>query len=79
MTAWTVVRFLVWVIGVPVIVYLVWCIVRRVRAIDKLDAEVRAEEEANAHNPYAAYARMIEAQQLIDEARGKRKRDGSGR
>nr|CAA9258835.1 hypothetical protein AVDCRST_MAG63-2389 [uncultured Armatimonadetes bacterium] len=73
MSAWEVYRVLVWVIGIPVIVYLIWRIVQRVRDIEKLDAEVRAEEEANAHNPYAAYARMYEAQQLLDEARGKKK------
>ena len=73
MTGWDVFRLAVWVIGVPVIVFLVWCIIQRVRAIHKLDAEVRAEEEANAHNPYAAMARMYEAQQLLDEARGKKK------
>ncbi len=68
-------RIIVWVVGVPIIIYLIWRIIQRVREIERLDAEVRAEEEANAQNPYAAMARMYEAQQLLDEARGKKKRE----
>jgi hypothetical protein len=78
MTAWNVFRVLVWVIGIPTIVYLLWRIVGRVREIDKRIAEIRAEEEETAKNPYAAYARMLEAQQLLDEARGKKKNAGDG-
>lgn len=64
----------VWGIGTPVMVYLVARIVRRIRDINDLDAEIRKEEEANAQNPYAQMARMYEMQQLLDEARGKKRK-----
>ncbi len=71
MTAYEILRLVVWVIGLPIIVFLVWCIIRRVREIDRLDAVLREEEEQMAKNPYAAYARILEAERLLEEARGR--------
>ena len=73
MTTWEIFRLAVWGIGTPIIVYLIARIVRRVRDINALDAKLREEEAANAQNPYAQMARMYELQQIIDEARGKRR------
>lgn len=70
-----VIRIIVWGVGIPIIIYLIWRIIQRVREIERLDAEVRAEEEANAHNPYAAMAKMYEAQKLLEEARGNKKKE----
>ena len=70
-----IIRILVWGIGLPIIVYLIVRIIQRVRDIQELDAQVRAEEEANRQNPYADMARMYEVQQLLEEARGKKKRE----
>lgn len=75
MTWWQIISVAVWIVGVPIIGYLLWIIVRRVREINKRIAELREEEAQNATNPYAAMARMYEAQQLLDEARGKKKRE----
>ena len=66
----TVLTVAVWVIGVPVIGFLILQIVRRLRQIDVRIAELREEEARNAQNPYAAMARLYEAQQLLEEARG---------
>ena len=66
----TILSIVVWVIGVPVIVFLIVQIARRLRQIDGRLAELRKEEEQNAQNPYAAMARLYEAQQLLEEARG---------
>ncbi len=79
MTAWDILRVIVWVVGIPVIVLLVRSILRRLREIDKRIEEVRAEEAETARNPYAAYARMLEVEQLLEEARGKKKRDSAKR
>ena len=77
MTTYEVVRLLVWIIGLPIIAYLLWRIIQRVREINARDAELRAEEEANAQNPYFAMARMYEAEQLLEEARKGKKRSSS--
>lgn len=74
MTASEVVRAAVWILGVPTILFLLWRIVQRSREINKRIAEVRAEEAEIARNPYAAYARMVEAEQLLEETRTKKKR-----
>lgn len=74
MATWEIVRLAVWGIGTPIMIYLVARIIRRVRDINDLDAEVRKEEEANAQNPYAQMARMYEVQQLLDEARGRKRK-----
>lgn len=62
-------RLLVYVIGVPIILYLAFQAVRKVLAIRELDARLRAEEEASAQNPYASMARLYEAQELLERAR----------
>jgi len=66
------VRLIVWAIGVPIIIALVVSIVRRVRAIQALDAKLREEEEQQAKNPYADMARMYEAQELLERTRRRR-------
>ena len=66
------IRLVVWVIGVPIIVFLIVSIMRRVRAIRDLDARLREEEARNAASPYADMARLYEARELLDRAkRGK--------
>lgn len=70
---WLGIRIAIWVIGIPTIVFLVRAIVNRIRAIERLDAEMRAEEEQATKNPYAEMARLYEAQKLLDEARGKKR------
>ncbi len=67
---WKLVSDLTWSIGIPIIVWLLVKIVRRSRAISRSIAELREEEAKNAQNPYAAMARMYEAQQLLEDARG---------
>lgn len=64
---------MVWIIGVPVIGFLIWRVVQRVRAIAALDARLREEEARQAQNPYADMARMYEVQQMLEEAKGKKK------
>ncbi len=78
MTAWNIFRVVVWVVGIPIIVLLVKSILHRLREIDKRIEEVRAEEAEIARNPYAAYARMLEVEQLLEEARGKKRRKWGG-
>lgn len=73
MAAWEVIRIAIWVVGIPIIVYLIWRIILRVRQINVRIAEIRAEEEEIARNPYAAYARLLEAEDLLERARGKKK------
>ena len=46
------------VIGLPIIACLIVNIVRRVRAIQALDARLRAEEKAKPLDPYAELARL---------------------
>ncbi len=73
MINWKLISDLTWIIGIPIIVWLVVKIVRRSRAISRSIAELREEEAKNAQNPYAAMARMYEAQQLLEEARSSSK------
>ncbi len=63
------IRLFVWLVGVPVILFLLWNTVRRVRAIRELDARLREEEAQNARNPYADMAQMYEARELLERAR----------
>jgi len=65
-------RLIVYAVGVPIIVFLIVSIIRRIRAINTLDAKLREEEAANAQNPYAQMAQMYEAQELLNQARGKK-------
>lgn len=69
MSTWQIVSALVWVVGVPIIAWLLVNIVRRTREINRRIAELREEEKRNAQNPYAAMAQLYEAQQLIEQAR----------
>lgn len=85
MINWKLINDLTWSIGIPIIVWLLVKIVRRSREISRSIAELREEEAKNAQNPYAAMARMYEAQQLLEEARSsskpakrERTRAGSG-
>ena len=70
MTPYEIFRLIVYLIGVPIIIYLIVRAVRKVREIQKLDQELREEEARNATNPYADLARMYEIQQLLERARG---------
>lgn len=69
MSPYEVFRLIVYLVGVPVIVYLTVQALRKVRAIRDLDARLREEEEAGARNPYAQMARLYEAQELLERAR----------
>ena len=69
MTPWQIISAIVWAVGVPIIIYLLWRIVQRKRQIDQRIAELREEEAQNAANPYAAMAQLYEAQQLLEQAR----------
>jgi hypothetical protein len=51
---------IVLVIGIPIIVYLLVNIVRRVRAIRTLDAKLREEEARNPMPPQAALAQLYQ-------------------
>jgi len=73
MINWKLISDLTWVIGIPIIVWLLVKIVRRSREISRSIAELREEEAKNAQNPYAAMARMYEARELLEEARGSSK------
>jgi hypothetical protein len=55
-------RWGVYIVGLPIIALLLVSIVRRIRAIRALDAELRAEEARNPTNPQAALARLFEDQ-----------------
>ncbi len=70
---WKLISDLTWIIGIPIIVWLLVKIVRRSRDISRSIAELREEEAKNAQNPYAAMARMYEAQQLLEDARSSSK------
>ena len=69
MTPWQIISAIVWAVGVPIIIYLLWRIIQRKRQIDQRIAELREEEAQNAANPYAAMAQLYEAQQLLEQAR----------
>ena len=62
-------RLLVYLIGVPIIVFLVWRAIVRLRAIRQLDAELREEEAHAAKDPYANMAKMYEVQELIQKSK----------
>ena len=68
-------RLIVWVIGLPIIVYLAVRAAKRWKEIQRLDAELREEEAHAAKDPYAKMAQMYEAQELIQKSR----RGGSDR
>lgn len=69
MSPYEVFRLIVYLVGVPIIVYLAVQALRKVRAIRDLDARLREEEAASARNPYAQMARLYEAQELLERAR----------
>lgn len=79
MTALEIVRSIALAAGILLIAFQVWRIARRLREINKRIEEVRAEEDEIAKNPYAAYARMLEAQELLDRASGKSKASSPGK
>jgi hypothetical protein len=60
------IRMLTYIIGIPIIAVLCYSIVRRLRAIRDLDAQVREEEAQNAQNPYAQMAAMYQQQEALD-------------
>ena len=60
MTKYEIFRLVVYVIGVPIIIYLIVNAVRKLRDIRALDAKLRAEAEANKQNPYAQMAQLLE-------------------
>ena len=64
-----------WIVGIPIICFLLWRVVCRVKDIRELDTRLRKEEAQNAQNPYADMARMYEAQELLDRVKkgGKKK------
>lgn len=62
-------RVLVWIVGVPLIAFLVWQISRRLRAIRELDERLRKEEAESPKNPYAEMAKMYEVQEILDKNR----------
>lgn len=62
-------RAIVWAVGLPIILFLLWKAIRRVRALRELDARLREEEAATPRNPYADMAKMYEVQQIMDENR----------
>ncbi|GAB4455269.1 MAG: hypothetical protein OHK0029_11110 [Armatimonadaceae bacterium] len=68
-------RAVVYLIGIPVILYLCYSIMQRLRAIKELDAKLREEAAQNAANPYAQMASLYEqqeARELLKKAkRGK--------
>lgn len=72
MSPYEILRLVVWLVGVPVIVWLCVRAARQVAAIRKLHEELLREEAASAQNPYAQMARLMEAQELLERAkRGK--------
>jgi hypothetical protein len=73
-TPYETLRFVVWTIGLPIIVFLVVRLIRQVRAIRTLDAQLREEERQNAANPYYQMSRLYEAEKLLETARPKRKK-----
>ena len=62
-------RLIVWFLGLPIIVYLTWRAAQRLKAIRRLDAELREEEARAAKDPYANMARLYEAEQLLQQSR----------
>ena len=68
-------RLIVWIIGLPIIVYLIRRAALRWREIQRLDAALREEEALAAKNPYADMARIYEGKELLQKSR----RGGSDR
>jgi hypothetical protein len=68
-TPYETLRFVVWTIGLPIIVFLIVRLIRQVRAIRTLDAQLREEERQNAANPYYQMSRLYEAEKLLENAR----------
>lgn len=62
-------RLAVYGIGLPIIVYLILSVGRRIRAIRELDARLRAEDQRGIADPYAGMARIHEAQEILQRAR----------
>ena len=58
-------RLIVYVIGVPTIVYLLWNAARQVRKIRAEDARLKEEAERNKKNPYAQMAEILEREEII--------------
>ncbi|MBC8102007.1 MAG: hypothetical protein H7Z41_05405 [Cytophagales bacterium] len=73
-TPYEILRFLVWVIGTPIIVFLVVRLVRQVRAIKALDTQLREEEARNAGNPYYQMSQLHEAQKLLEPGESRKPR-----
>lgn len=72
MTPYETLRLVVWLVGVPIIVWLSLRAARRAVAIRKLHEELLREEESLAQDPYAQMAQRLLAQEQIDQAKGKR-------
>jgi hypothetical protein len=73
-TPYEILRFVVWTIGLPIIIFLVVRLIRQVRAIRALDAELREEEERNAANPYYQMSRLYEAEKIVEKNLPQRKK-----
>lgn len=69
LTGYELLRLIVWVVGLPIIAFLVVRMVRQVRDIHALDTQLREEEERNANNPYYRMARLYEAQALLEASK----------
>lgn len=69
MTTYEIIRTVVWIVGIPIIIFLILNITRRVQAIRTLDKQLRDEEAQTATNPYADMARMYEEQEQVDKKR----------
>jgi hypothetical protein len=53
-------RAIVWMLGLPVIVYLAWQAGGKLRAIRRRDAELREEEARNPKDPYLRLAELFD-------------------
>lgn len=62
-------RAIVWIVGLPIIGYLGWQAVGKLRAIRRLDAELREEEAKNPKDPYLRMAELFEEQKRDDKGR----------
>ena len=65
MDFWTIVRWVVWGVGLPIIVWLTWRAVWMMRRIRKLHEELLLEEEHNPKDPYARLAEIESAKALL--------------
>jgi|GEM_PF-4851711 hypothetical protein len=59
-------RLIVYAIGVPIIIALCVSIVRRLKAIKELDAQLREEAAQKPLNPYEQMAALYEQQEARD-------------